>query len=802
MEFFFFEIIENYIFEKTFKKKTEMRIVTKGGVWKNTEDEILKAAVMKYGKNQWARISSLLVRKTAKQCKARWYEWLDPSIKKTEWSREEEEKLLHLAKIMPNQWKTIAPIIGRTASQCIEHYEKLLDLAQNKGEEYDPTEDPRRLRPGEIDPNPESKPARPDPIDMDEDEKEMLSEARARLANTKGKKAKRKAREKQLEEARRLAALQKRRELKAAGIDLPKAKKKIKGIDYNSEIPFHKRPPPGVFEVDYSNEKAPEFKPVNLDQLEGKRKREDESGSRQEDVKRQKKKAETDLPSFIEQISKLNELKQNRPRFQMNLPSPQLSDSELEEISKLSSQETPLPELDSGNQITRSLLPDLAPTPLNLPIRTPVRTPLRENTVKKEVEALKILTQAPTPLHGESTLQPNVTSDFSGATPRPSVVSTPNPLLKALTPLRNESSLTTSNVVPSSNNLKTKNLSSTPFRTPLRDQLHINEGQVFEDPNLEKKQQGDQRKSLLEGLKKLPAPKNEYSIELPELPEEELEENEDTIERDASDLMKEKLEREKREEERKLRLRSQVLKRNLPRPTSLSTFTSSLLSSSSSSIYLKQAEDLLFREIVSYLIHDSQEVPFQECQIKGPLDKDWYSIDESLLNEAQNMLQQEVQTILQQNSLTFEDLEQTWSKFNQDWFYLPSQKKFVPVFTMSSAEKLEAYNFLYQTLRNQMEKESAQASKMESKVQLYFAGYQKRSELLKSQLDALLDQMEQAETELECFKRLQEIESYAMQNRVESLRKDVDIQEKKEEEKQNRYRELTLLFDELLHKKK
>lgn len=46
----------------------------------------------------------------------------------------------------------------------------------------------------------------------------MLSEARARLANTQGKKAKRKARERQLEEARRLAMLQKRRELKAAGI--------------------------------------------------------------------------------------------------------------------------------------------------------------------------------------------------------------------------------------------------------------------------------------------------------------------------------------------------------------------------------------------------------------------------------------------------------------------------------------------------------------------------------------------------------------------------------------------------------
>lgn len=48
---------------------------------------------------------------------------------------------------------------------------------------------------------------------MDEDEKEML---RARLANTRGKEM---PKEKQLEEARRLASLRKRREFKTAGID-------------------------------------------------------------------------------------------------------------------------------------------------------------------------------------------------------------------------------------------------------------------------------------------------------------------------------------------------------------------------------------------------------------------------------------------------------------------------------------------------------------------------------------------------------------------------------------------------------
>ena len=82
---------------------------------------------------------------------------------------------------MPTQWRTIAPIVGRTATQCLERYQKLLDEAEAKeNEELGLTgvsdagpsaEDVRKLRPGEIDPDPETKPARPDPIDMDEDGK-------------------------------------------------------------------------------------------------------------------------------------------------------------------------------------------------------------------------------------------------------------------------------------------------------------------------------------------------------------------------------------------------------------------------------------------------------------------------------------------------------------------------------------------------------------------------------------------------------------------------------------------------------
>ena len=318
-----------------------VRIVVKGGVWKNTEDEILKAAVMKYGKNQWDRVASRLARKSGKQCKARWYAWLDPSIRKTEWTREEDEKLLHLSKLMPTQWRTIAPMVGRTPSQCLERYERLLDMASGEGGASGAGAGARRLQAGEIDPNPENKPARPDPIDMDEDEKEMLAEARARLSNTRGKKAKRKAREKQLQEASRLAKLQKLRELKAAGVLQKHRKRKPNRLkmDYNAEVPFYQRAPAGFFDTGGEDAEAAKmrtrFKIQELNKIEGESRRAEEESRRKQDKRRIKNLMKDNLPSAVQAVQLLNDPSQHRKRSRLALPAPQVSDAELEDISKM-----------------------------------------------------------------------------------------------------------------------------------------------------------------------------------------------------------------------------------------------------------------------------------------------------------------------------------------------------------------------------------------------------------------------------------------------------------------------------------
>jgi len=297
------------------------------------------------------------------------YEWLDPEIKKTEWTKEEDEKLLHLAKLFPTQWRTIAPIVGRTSAQCLERYEKLLDLALSKDQSYDPDDDPRRLRPGEIDPNPESKPARPDPADMDEDEKEMLSEARARLANTRGKKAKRKAREKQLEEARRLAFMQKNRELRAAGIELRFRDRIRRGLDYNREIAFEKKPPIGFYdtaeEIKKTVEVARDFRPVANQRTEIKSRKHVEEALMKQDVRRQKILADHNQPAALAKAAMLNDPGVNRRRSKLMLPEPQVSEQDLLQIAKSGASMQIDEDMveGAGGEVTRKLLGQYDQTP-------------------------------------------------------------------------------------------------------------------------------------------------------------------------------------------------------------------------------------------------------------------------------------------------------------------------------------------------------------------------------------------------------------------------------------------------------
>jgi len=464
---------------------------------------------------------------------------------------------------MPTQWRTIAPIVGRTATQCLERYQKLLDeaeqvesgelgLAGPGGEASAPNaDDVRRLRPGEVDPDPESKPARPDTIDLDEDEKEMLSEARARLANTQGKKAKRKARERQLEESRRLAVLQKRRELKAAGINIKVTNRKKGEMDYNADIPFEKKAAPGFYETgdeSVQNEKEREsFDPRKL-QLATKRKGD---GDDERDGKRQKN--QKDAPSASHQaamkagqMQKIREAEQSSKRRSLVLPAPQVGEGELEEIIKMGmvGERANIMARSSENDATRGLVSTYSTINSGAPIRTP-RAPAEEDHIANEIRNIRALTETQSALLGgdNTPLHEGAGSTgFDGATPRRQRIETPNPMA---TPFRKANGIGSTPM---------RAPGSTPTQTP-RDSFALNTNGELANKNQVKR-----------GLASLPKPKAmEWELELPEEQEEVMEV--EISEEDAE--IRDRRERQIREAQEKLEFarRSQAVQKGLPRPS-------------------------------------------------------------------------------------------------------------------------------------------------------------------------------------------------------------------------------------------
>ncbi|KAN0091287.1 pre-mRNA splicing factor component domain containing protein [Tylopilus felleus] len=793
-----------------------VRTIIKGGVWKNTEDEVLKAAIAKYGKNQWARISSLLVRKTPKQCKARWYEWLDPSIKKTEWSKTEDEKVLHLAKLMPTQWRTIAPMVGRTATQCLERYQKLLDEAEAKdneelglagpgGEAGPSADDVRRLRPGEIDPDPETKPARPDPIDMDEDEKEMLSEARARLANTQGKKAKRKARERQLEEARRLAVLQKKRELKAAGI-IVRYKTKQKGMDYNADIPFEKKPAPGFY--DTSEEQARiTSAPVgqSLRRLENKRRTDDDEGERR---KRQRRNAENKgnephQTKFIAardaQIQKLKEAESIGRRRKLVLPGAQVGETELDEIVKIGQiGEKTKSLVADGSAATSKLIGEYEGLEGARMARTP-RTAPQQDTVLTEARNLRNMIIAQTPLLGEENtplhIGPAGGTGFEGATPRHQVAFTPNPLA---TPLH-------SGIGP--DGLATpRGVGATPLRTP-RDNLSINPatGMVTggETPREQRLRVDSAKRALKAGFMNLPKPENNFELLVPEDEEEEHTSGpmveEDAAERDA------RLKRMREEEEQRiLARRSKSVQLGLPRPARVDV-AQLLQDLDIGDDEFTGSRKLIHSELADLLLHDSIAHPLPGTNLPGGTVSAYEIPDDDVLAQAKSQIHVELATTIGFPDATETQLKEglialtnneeqdesiSWAHVRQQLVFDNNTRRWVDPDTLSVDERRAGYTALLEECRQQIAKEASKATKMEKKLGITLGGYQARHTALAKRVTGAFDDLARSHIDHVSFSRLATHESAAGPRRVETLKDEVEILQRRERLLQERYAEL------------
>lgn len=91
------------------------------GQWTSEEDANLVACVTGMANeaegliNNWAEVADMIKGRTTKQCRERWFNHLDPSIKRGNYTEEEDKLILEQQALIGNRWSVISGMLpGRT----------------------------------------------------------------------------------------------------------------------------------------------------------------------------------------------------------------------------------------------------------------------------------------------------------------------------------------------------------------------------------------------------------------------------------------------------------------------------------------------------------------------------------------------------------------------------------------------------------------------------------------------------------------------------------------------------------------
>jgi hypothetical protein len=91
------------------------------GCWTREEDEAIINFVDAHGDKDWASLALLLAGRTGKQCRERYRNHLDTSVKRESWTPEEDVRLAQLHERYGNAWTKLAAFFEGRTDNCIKN---------------------------------------------------------------------------------------------------------------------------------------------------------------------------------------------------------------------------------------------------------------------------------------------------------------------------------------------------------------------------------------------------------------------------------------------------------------------------------------------------------------------------------------------------------------------------------------------------------------------------------------------------------------------------------------------------------
>jgi len=127
------------------EEEEEVIVTAKSGFkWTPDEDELLTEAVKKFGDKNWTAVASMLGSlRTGQQCLHRWQKTLNPTIRRGRWEQEEDNLLAMAVRAYgAGNWRLIQKHVpGRTDVQCRERWVNILDPSVKGSEGWTAAED-------------------------------------------------------------------------------------------------------------------------------------------------------------------------------------------------------------------------------------------------------------------------------------------------------------------------------------------------------------------------------------------------------------------------------------------------------------------------------------------------------------------------------------------------------------------------------------------------------------------------------------------------------------------------------------